>query len=102
MVNVISLGYLISFQDSKPPLASTLIPVNTYHPGSSKLIALGQEVSKMLDEGALEIVDDRSPGFYSRFFLVEKMTGEWRPVIDLFPLNKFALQTGFRMESSPQ
>ena len=37
----------------------------------------------MLAKGALEIVLDPGPGFYSRLFLVEKATGGWCPVIDL-------------------
>ena len=53
----------------------------------------------MLDKGALEIVSDPGLGFYSRLFLVEKATGGWRPVIDLSPLNKFVVQTPFRMET---
>ena len=53
----------------------------------------------MLEKNALEVVETRSPGFYSRLFLVEKATGGWRPVIDLSPLNAFVLQTKFKMET---
>ena len=53
----------------------------------------------MLVKGALEVVVDPGPGFYSRLFLVEKATGGWRPVIDLSPLNGFVWQTPFRMET---
>ena len=42
---------------------------------------------------------DPSPGFYSRLFLVEKVTGAWRSVIDLSHLNEFVLQTPFKMET---
>ena len=54
----------------------------------------------MLAKGALEIVLDPGPGFYSRLFLVEKATGGWRPVIDLPPLNGFVRQTPFKMETA--
>ena len=54
----------------------------------------------MLAKGALEIVLDPGPGFYSRLFLVEKVTGGWRPVIDLSPLNGFVRQTPFEMEAA--
>ena len=54
----------------------------------------------MLAKGALEIVLDPGPGFYSRLFLVEKATGDWRPVIDLSPLNGFVRQTQFKMETA--
>ena len=53
----------------------------------------------MLSKDALEVVLDLGPGFYSRLFLVEKVMGGWRPVIDLSHLNKFDLQTPFKMET---
>ena len=53
----------------------------------------------MLTKDALEIVLDPGPGFYSRLFLVEKAMRVWRPVIDLFRLNKFVLHTLFKMET---
>ena len=53
----------------------------------------------MLAKGALEIVPDPGPGFYSCLFLVEKATGGWRPVIDLSTLNTFIRQTPFKMET---
>ena len=54
----------------------------------------------MLAKGALEIVLDPGPGFYSRLFLVEKATGGWRLVIDLSPLNGFVRQTPFKVETA--
>ena len=57
----------------------------------SSITGLAQEVKKMLSKDALEIVLDLGPGFYSRLFLVEKVMGGWRPVIDLSHLNKFVL-----------
>ena len=53
----------------------------------------------MLSKDALEIVLDPDSGFYSRLFLVEKVTRGWRPVIDLSHLNKFVLQTPFKMKT---
>ena len=44
-------------------------------------LGLGQSLhssgrdSKMLEKGALELVDQPAPGFYSRLFLVQKATG---------------------------
>ena len=54
----------------------------------------------MLAKGALEIVLNPGPGFYSHLFLVEKATGGWRPVIDFSPLNGFVRQTPFKMETA--
>ena len=53
----------------------------------------------MLAKGALEIARDLGPGFYSRFFLVEKASGGWRPVINLSHLNEFVQLTRFKMET---
>ena len=41
----------------------------------------------MLQKGAVEPMDQPGLGYYSRLFLVEKVTGAWRPVIDLSALN---------------
>ena len=54
----------------------------------------------MVMKGALEIVPDPDPGFYSCLFLVEKVSGGWRPVIDLSPLNEFIRQTPFKIETA--
>ena len=40
------------------------------------------------------------PGIYSRLFVVWKALGSWRPVIDLSNLNRFVLQTRFKMETA--
>ena len=53
----------------------------------------------MLAKGALEIARDPGPGFFSRLFLVEKASGDWRPVIDLSHLNEFVQLTPFKMET---
>ena len=53
----------------------------------------------MLAKDALKIVLDAGPGFYSRLFLMEKVTEGWRPVVDLSHLNEFVLQTPFKMET---
>ena len=77
-MNVLRHGYHIPFQDSPPSLTPVPLSFWTYNPGSRKSLALCQEVSKMLEKGALEIVADPGFGFYSRLFLVEKATGGWR------------------------
>ena len=53
----------------------------------------------MIQKEALESVDQHSPGFCSWLFLVEKVTGEWRPVIDLSTLNGFVTLMKFKMET---
>ena len=97
-VSVLRDGYRLPFE-SPPPLTRTPILFPAYRPGSPQSLALHQEIEKMLAKGALEIVPDPGPGFYSRLFLVEKATGGWRPVIDLSTLNTFIRQTPFKMET---
>ena len=70
---------------------------HSYISGSAKAQAL-EEVDKMLEKGTLELVDHPDPGFYSRLFLVQKVTGGWHPVIDLLSLNGFITLTKFKME----
>ena len=60
----------------------------SYTPGSNRAHAFWGEVDKML-ERAMETVYAQVPALYSRLFLVEKATDDWRPVIDLLPLNKY-------------
>ena len=74
-------------------------PALRYRAGSPRSLALLQEI-EMLAKGALEIVLDPGPGFYSHLFLVEKAMGGWRPVISLSPLNGFVRQTPFKMETA--
>ena len=84
-MTVLRDGYRVPFTDSPPPLSRTLVSFLTYLAGSPRAQALRQEVEGTLAKGALEIARDPGPGFYSRLFLVEKVYGGWRPVIDLSP-----------------
>ena len=56
-------------------------------------------LSKMLQKGALESVDQPGAGFCSHLFLVQKVTGGCRPLIDLSTLNGYVTLTKFRMET---
>ena len=99
VVTVLRDGYRVPFLDSPPHLSCTPVSFPTYRAGSPRAQALWQEIEGMLAKGALEIARDLGPGFYSRFFLVEKASGGWRPVIDLSHLNEFVLLTPFKMET---
>ena len=98
VVKTLRLGYRIPFS-SLPPLSSRPVAFSTYQESSPRFEALAQEVSKMIEKGALEEVPNPDPGFYNRIFLVEKATGGWRPVIDLSLLNSFVRLTSFKMET---
>ena len=53
----------------------------------------------MIAKNAIEPAPLPSLGFYSLMFVVPKVTGGWRPVIDLSTLNGFVAKTKFRMET---
>ena len=65
----------------------------------SRGLALVAAVKDLLSKGAIK---PASPGlgFYSRLFVTPKVTGGWRPVIDLSCLNSFIRLSHFRMETS--
>ena len=50
-------------------------------------------------KGAIEPASSE-PGFYSLLFVTLKVTGDWRPVIDLSRVNRFVQLSHFRMETS--
>lgn len=92
VLDLISYGHTLEF---------TQIPPNTpprgWHP--PRLHLLKKEAKIMLQKGAIEKVPfpQRRKGFYSRFFLIRKNSGEWRPILDLRKLNKFLKSQTFRM-----
>ena len=57
----------------------------------AKALALDQELSTLLAKGAIEPVDPllHPRGFYSRYCLVKKKEGRFRPILYLRGLNRF-------------
>ena len=76
-------GYQVPFR-SLPPLSPVPLPLPNYSPSSIRGLALTAAVSDLLAKEAIELAPP-SPGFYSRLFMTPKVTGGWRPVIDLAP-----------------
>ena len=97
-MEVLWLVYRVLFYDL-PPVSRESGEFLSYAPGSLRALALREEVSKMLQKGTLEVVDQPGPGFYSRLFLVQKVTGDWRPIIDLSVLNMYVTMTLFKVET---
>jgi hypothetical protein len=61
---------------------------------------LEAEVEELVRKRAVElVVNQHSPGFYGRIFVVPKANGGWRPVLDLSHLNLFLRKIKFRMET---
>ena len=77
--------------DTGPP--SELLPV--FRQGVGSLCSDTDLQSKAATEPA-----SSEPGFYSRLFVTPKVTGGWRPVIDLSRLNRFVRLSPFRMETA--
>ena len=98
VVQVLRFGYIIPFH-SPPPLSSTPIPLPSYTPSSIRGVALAAAVKDLLSKGAIE-PSSSGPGFYSRLFVTLKVTGGWRPVIDLSCLNRFVCLSHFHMETA--
>ena len=63
--------------------------------------ALAAEVARLLEKGAITTVPPHEShlGFYSRYFLVSKKSGEKRPILDLHVFNRFVATRKFRMLS---
>ncbi len=89
-------GYTLQFGRNPPRFDGVhLTVVNS----ASKASVLRQELSSLLQKGAIEEVpqSDIERGFFSRYFLVPKRDGGLRPILDLRHLN-FSLYKGkFKM-----
>ena len=98
VIQVLKVGYILPFA-SHPPLSPTPIPLPSYTPSSVRGLALSAAGKDLLSKGAVE---PTSPGlgFYSRLFVMPKVTGSWRPVIELSRLNHFVQLSYFCMETA--
>ena len=91
VLSVIRKGYKIPFVN-KPFLSPIFLQ-------QTQSLALVEEVNKLLHKGAVEKIEQESPGFYSRIFLIPKKKGKLRLIIELFRLNTFLDIQLFRMET---
>ena len=96
--SIVSQGYLLEFTSNPPqdcPVRQTVLPLDVL-----KRSVLLEEVQKLLDKNAIyKILPPYQQGFWSTFFLAPKKTGDWRPILNLKPLNVFIKPKRFRMES---
>ena len=67
-------------------------------PSSIWGVALTAAMADLCEKGAIELAP-LSPGYYSRLFVTPKVTGGWRPVIDLSHLNRSVRVSHFHMET---
>ncbi len=96
VLRTIRSGYTLQFGKNPPRFDGVhLTVVNS----ASKASVLRQELSSLLQKGAIEEVpqSDVERGFFSHYFLVPKRDGGLRPILDLRRLN-FSLYKGkFKM-----
>ena len=97
-MEVLRYGYRIPFL-CDPPLTKVPISLPSYHPSSTKGVALGEATRALVAKSVVELAPLPSLGFYSRLFVVRKTSGSWRPVIDLSILNLYVDVSHFRMET---
>ena len=93
--SVVEEGYIIPFR-STPHLSTRPLPFTVNCPVQAELVK--EEIASLLVKLAIEpVMNVKSPGFYSRIFLVAKKNGSLKPVIDLSALNKFVHLEKFKM-----
>ncbi|KAK7898748.1 hypothetical protein WMY93_019601 [Mugilogobius chulae] len=96
VVATLTHGYKLQFR-RRPPCSSRVAMTIIDNP--TKALALDQELSALLAKGAIEEVDPllQPRGYYSRYFLVPKKTGGYRPILDLRGLNRYMKVLRFHM-----
>ena len=98
VMSVVSGGYRLEF--TSPPSVtsnqrSTVVPSD-----GPQRRALLSEITQLLTKRAIvPVYPPFRRGFWSTFFLAPKKTGDWRPILNLKPLNKFIKPKRFRMET---
>ena len=73
------------------------VPPLTFH-NQSEQVATDQEISEMLQKGAIQVVSPMNGEFLSSVFLVKKKDGENRHVINLKELNSHVTYQHLKME----
>ncbi len=92
----IRFGYMLQFERNPPRFDGVQLTVVN---SASKASVLQQELSSLLQKGAIEEIPQSyiERGFFSRYFRVPKRDGSLRPILDLRCLN-FSLYKGrFKM-----
>jgi hypothetical protein len=99
VLQTVTKGYELEF--TSRPLASTVIRPTPLPSSGPKRQALLAEVKALVEKKAVYPLPKTilQPGFSAIFFLAPKKSGEWRPIINLRPLNQFIVPQRFRMES---
>src|SRR4029434_4415945 len=86
VLRTITKGYVLQFARPPPPFRGVIQSVVQH--GQSHF--LREEIVSLLRKEAIRVVppEEQASVFYSRYFLVPKKDGNYRPILDLRVLNK--------------
>ena len=98
VLKTITAGYVL--QSARPPPSFGGVIQSVVQQGQSHF--LRKEIDSLLQKEAISVVppEEAASGFYSRYFLVPKKDGNYRPILDLRVLNKALMPLKFRMLTS--
>ncbi len=100
IVAMLRYGLTLNWKTESPKLSYDPVVIS-FSPDQKRMDLMRSHVKELLEKNAIEIVPDKTPGFFSRVFMVPKIgTKKWRPVIDLSKLNNFVDCPHFKMETS--
>ena len=92
-------GYRLEFS-GPPPLPQSRVRTTPVPRDLARANALANEVHLLRQKGAIEpLRDGERARFSAHFFLAPKKNGQWRPILNLKPLNAFVRPPRFRMET---
>ncbi len=96
VLRTIRSGYTLQFGRNPPRFDGVQLTVEN---STSKASVLQQELSSLLQKGAIEEIPqlDIERGFFSRYFLVPKRDGGLRPILDLRRMNFSLYKVKFKM-----
>ena len=98
VLDTVLRGYKLQFRCRPPPFRG--IRVTTVS-DPSKRVVLRLEITSLIAKGAIRKLEpsEQLNGFYSRYFIVPKKGGGYRPILDLRMLNRCLKNLKFKMPS---
>ena len=97
VIDVVTNGYKLEFTDV-PPLTE-VIRVTPLPKDVHLRELLLNEVQSLIQKNAVRLIKPPYEiGFWATFFLAPKKTGDWRPILNLKPVNAFIRPKRFRMQ----
>ena len=98
VLHTVTHGYRIEF--TSPPPSGQVLRRTPLPASPIKRRALLEEVAALIAKKAISpVFPPFIGGFWSTFFLAPKKTGDWRPILNLKPLNRFIRPQKFRMQT---